>query len=90
MAKFVIKRDGSKEEFDYRKIKESLKRAVEDAQVPQKRKQELVDQILSIIVQKAGEKKVIKTQEIRDKILQELDLIQPAAAKAWKKFEQKK
>ena len=90
MAKFVIKKDNSKEEFDFKKIRESIKKACQDAGISQKREKELVDQVLSIVIQKAGEKKKIKTKEIRDKIVQELQLIEPKVVKAWKKFEEEK
>ncbi len=90
MAKFVIKKDGEKEPFDAKKIKASIKAAALEVNLPKRRVKEVVKQVLSAAVQLAGKKEEIATTEIREKILSELDTLEPSVSEAWKKREQEK
>ncbi len=87
MANFVIKKDGAKEEFDFHKVKESISAAAEEADISDERKKEVVDQVSATVIQMAGERKEIETTQIRDKIVKELDKIEPSAAEAWREYE---
>ncbi len=86
MTKFVIKKDGSKEDFKPEKIKKSISLACQDAEIDEARTKEVVGQVSSVVLQRAGEKEVIQTSEIRDRILQELETVEPSAAEAWRNY----
>jgi len=88
MAKFVIKKDGEKEPFDAQKIRASIMGAASDANLLEERKNEVVKQVLSAVMQMAGGKEEIATTEITEKILSELDVLEPSVSEAWKKFKQ--
>ena len=90
MAKFAIKRDGTKEPFDAEKIKASITGAASDAGLPEERTNEVTEQVLGAVMQMAEEKEEIPTSEIKEKILSELDVLEPSVSKAWKEHEQKK
>lgn len=90
MAKFVIKKDGEKEPFDAKKIEASLSAAVSEANLPEERTGEVVKQVLSAAMQLAEGKEEIATIEIKEKILSELDALEPSVAEVWRKREQEK
>lgn len=90
MAKFVIKRDGIKEPFDAEKIKRSIIANAQDANLPEKRIDELVKQVSETAIQLTKEKEEITTTEIKEKILTELDTIEPSVSGVWRKFEEER
>lgn len=90
MANFVIKRDGTKEPFVAEKIINSIKAAAQRANLSEDRINEVVDQVSSAAIKLAEGKKEIATAEIREKILAELDTIEPSVSEAWKKHGQEK
>jgi len=84
MASFVIKKDGTKEPFDEQKIKNSIAAAATGANLPEERKNELVDQVSALAIQAAAGKEEMATSEIRESILSELDRIEPSVSAAWR------
>lgn len=90
MANFVIKRDGTKEPFDAEKIRRAITGAAQRTNLPEERKKEIVEQVLSAALQLTREKEEIKTSEIKEKILSELDAIEPSLSEAWRKYAQEK
>ncbi len=90
MANFVIKRDGTREPFDAEKIKRAIAGAAQRTNLPEERKNEVVEQVLSAALQLAREKEEIKTSEIKEKILSELDAIEPSVSEVWRKYTQEK
>jgi len=90
MANFVIKRDGTREPFDAEKIRRAITGAAQRTNLPEERKNEVVEQVLSAALQLAREKEEIKTSEIKEKILNELEIIEPSVAEAWRKYAQEK
>ena len=90
MANFVIKRDGTKEPFDAEKIRRAITGAAQRTNLPEERKKEIVEQVLSAALQLAREKEEIKTSEIKEKILSELDAIESSVSEAWRKYAQEK
>jgi len=90
MALEVIKRDGSREPFNAKKIRKAVKAVAKRAKLPKKRRDEVVEQVAKATIQFAEGKEQIATSEIREKILSELDRIEPAASAAWRDYEQKK
>lgn len=90
MAEFVIKKDGAKEPFDEGKIKSSITAATSEADISEERKNEVIEQISRAAIQLAGEKEEISTAEIKEKILSELDVLEPSISEAWRKHVQEK
>ena len=88
MAKEVIKKDGTKEPFDAGKIKNSILGAAQRTDLSEERKNEVVEEVAATVIQMAEEKDEIATSEIKEKILSELDKVEPAISEAWKKYEQ--
>lgn len=88
MADQVIKKDETKEPFDPEKIRKSIVAAAELANLPEERKKEVVEQVATTVIQMAEGKEEIATSEIREKILSELDQIEPSVSAAWRKYDQ--
>ena len=88
MASNVIKKDGTKEPFDTEKIKNSIRAAAERTDLSEEKKNEVVEQVATAVIQTAKEKEEIATSELREKILSELDRIEPAVSAAWRKHDQ--
>jgi len=90
MAEFVIKKDGTKEPFDAEKIKSSIKAAVLGTDLSEERKNEVIEQVSRAAIQLASEKEEIPTAEIKEKILSELDALEPSVSESWRKYAQEK
>jgi transcriptional regulator NrdR family protein len=86
----VIKKGGEKEKFNLNKIKKSLILAVEASDLPQEKKNEIVEKITKEILNFIKRKKEIFTAEIEAKILLELDENYPQIAKIWRENRLKK
>jgi transcriptional regulator NrdR family protein len=85
----IIKRRGYKEPFKPKKIRRSIKKAVIDAGYTLEEKDELIDEISDIIMEKVKKKSEIDTDTIRDSILNQLDKFEPDIYKSWIKFDKK-
>ena len=90
MAKEVIKKDGTKEPFDAGKIRNSIAAAAQRTDLSEERQNEIVEEVAAIVIGTAEGKEEIATSEIREKILDELDSIEPAISEAWRKYDQEK
>jgi len=90
MAKEVIKKDGTKEPFDAEKIKNSIAGAAIRTDLSEERRNEVVGRAAAVVIQMAEGREEIATSEIREKILSELDIIEPAVAESWRKYEEGK
>jgi transcriptional regulator NrdR family protein len=82
----IIKKGGKKEKFNLNKIKKSLIFAIEATELPQEKKNELVEKITKKILDFAKERKEVFTAEIEAKILLELEENCPEAAKLWREY----
>ncbi len=90
MASNVVKKDGTKEPFDPEKIRKSIAAAAELANLSEEKKNEVVEQVATVVIQMAEEKEEIDTSELREKILSDLDRIEPSVSAAWRKYDQEK
>lgn len=89
MAKFVIKKDGSKEPFDKEKLKRSIIVNAQDAGLSEKRIKEVAGKVLNAATRYVKEsKQELATAEIKKKILGEFDVIEPSVSVAWRKFDE--
>ncbi len=89
MANFVIKKDGTKEPFNPEKIKRSIMAAAQEADLSEERRKEVADQVSSTVLQMTGEREEIEVAEIKSKILQELDSVEPSVSQAWRNYDEK-
>lgn len=90
MAKEVIKKDGTKEPFDVNKIKKALEGSTKNVGLEAERAKAVIEEVSNAVIALAESKEEIATSEIRDKILSELDRIEPAVSAGWRKYEQEK
>jgi len=90
MAKFVIKKDGEKEPFDAEKIKKSITVAASGANLSEKQIKKVVKKVSKAAIKLAKKKEEITTTEIKEKILSELDALEPSVSEAWRKYAQEK
>jgi transcriptional repressor NrdR len=89
MAEF-IKKNGTKEPFDPEKIRKSIAGAAQRTDIPEERKNEVVEQVTAAVVPTLEGREEIQTSEIRETILSELDRVEPGVANAWREYEQGK
>ena len=90
MAKEVIKKDGSKQPFDAEKIKNSIRAAASQAGLPEEKMNEVVEKVTLAAVSMADAKEEIASTEIKEKILSELDSVEPSVSDAWRKYDAEK
>ncbi len=90
MAKFVIKKDGKKQLFDVEKIKKSITNVTSGVDLSEDRKNEVLEQVSKAAIQLAEGEEEIASAEIKEKILSELDALEPSVSEVWRKHEQKK
>lgn len=90
MAKFVIKKDGTKEPFDAEKIKKAIAAAASAANLSEKQIKKVVKKVSKAAIKLAKKKDEIATAEIKEKILSELDALEPSVSEAWRKHDQEK
>ncbi|MFH1455231.1 MAG: ATP cone domain-containing protein [bacterium] len=86
MAKIVIKSTGEKIPFDAKKIIRSITRAANDAKLSPEEINKLVNEVSATAIQLADSKDKIKSSEIRDIILSELDKKAQNVSAEWRKF----
>jgi transcriptional regulator NrdR family protein len=86
MAKQVIKSDGSKVPFDAKRITRAITRAAQDAKLIPDEINKVVIEVSAIVLPYIEAVDKIKSSEIRDKILSELDRVAPKVALEWRRF----
>jgi transcriptional regulator NrdR family protein len=90
MIKLVIKRDGSKVAFDAEKMKRAIASAALQANFPQDKRIDLVESITIKVIAGFEGKEEVKTTDIRDAILRELDAVAPTVAMTWRNYDANK
>ena len=86
MAKQVIKSSGEKVAFDSKKITKSITKAAQDAKLPPEEINRIVGEISNNVMVFAETRDKIKSSELKDMILSELDRMAPIVAIEWRKF----
>jgi transcriptional regulator NrdR family protein len=90
MATEVIKRDGSRQPFDGAKLMRSIETACQDAELSLERTREVVEQVSSEVLAGVREKDEVSTLELKSMVLDKLNMVESAAAEAWRRYEEKK
>ena len=88
MVKRVVKRDERREDFDREKLRRSVVKAAERANVEEARAKELADRIAERIEKEDREE--MKAEDIRNRLLEELDREERAVADAFRAFREEK
>jgi transcriptional regulator NrdR family protein len=88
MIEKVIKKSGQKEDYDENKIKNSIKKACEEAGISEDRTEEIINIVLDHINNVFKEREEINSSEIREAILGKLDEIEPSVSEAWRNYEE--
>ena len=82
----VVKNDGTRTPFDAKKIIRSVTRAAQDAKLTPEEINKLVNDVSNTVIQYLESEAKIPTSVIREKILSELDIIEPRVSLEWRKF----
>lgn len=90
MIKEVIKKGGKREPFNLNKIKKALISVVEKTDLPQEKKNEIVEKVTREVLRFLKRKKIVFTAEIEAKILLKLEELSPEAADFWRKYRSEK
>jgi len=90
MANEIIKKGGVKEMFEPDKIRRSITKAIERVNMPEERKEQIVEEVSGIVISNLKERGDVESSEIRESILSELDRVAPIVANAWREYEQNK
>ena len=90
MAKFVTKKDGERVAFDAGKITHAILSASSETEIVETEAQSIAQEVVNIITMDLGAREEISTDELREKILSELDSLSPAIAEAWRKYDEGK
>ncbi|MBI1960757.1 MAG: hypothetical protein HYS43_00555 [Candidatus Liptonbacteria bacterium] len=90
MANEVIKKDGRREPFDGDKIRRSIEMASRDAGLPANRVSEITERVAESAIQFATDKDEVTTGELRERILTELNDVEPSVADAWRRYDETK
>jgi transcriptional repressor NrdR len=85
----VVKRDGSKEEFDNAKIKRSIEKAAIDAGYTLEDINSITKEIPEEITEEAKKNGIINTKAIKDSIFNKFEKTDSSLVKSWKKFDKK-
>lgn len=86
MIRNVIKKDGRKQPFQVDKIRRAILASADRAGVIRERAENVAEQVMASVVEVASTKKEITSAEIKEKILMELDIIQPSMAEVWRQY----
>ena len=90
MVNTVIKKDGTKQPFDDEKIRKSIRSAAEEAGLEKERASEVVNQVASEVMQSIKDKDEVTTSDLKEKILNMLDMIEPSVSAAWREYDSKR
>ncbi|MBU1015004.1 hypothetical protein KKI17_01000 [Patescibacteria group bacterium] len=90
MAKEVIKRDGSRQEFAAEKIRKSVEAAAREGGLSEERIGEIVEKASAPVLSWAEEQEEVSTSEIRERLLAELANVAPEAVEGWKAYDERR
>jgi transcriptional regulator NrdR family protein len=83
----VVKKGGTKEQFDSKKIRKSIEKAAIDAGYTSGDIKGIEDEIIKDITEEAQKIGELNTKDIRDSIFNNLNENKPSIVESWKKFD---
>lgn len=90
MVTIVIKRGGKKAVFSKAKFSKSIFGACKDAHLPAKRTKVVVGKVSRAVLKSVAKRKSVAAALLRKKALNQLDKVEPAAAKAWRAYDRRR
>ena len=90
VANFVTKKDGTKVPFDIEKIKTGVAAASVESGLSEGESASLAQEISNAVVVSFEGSEEVTSDEIREKILSELDETRPSVSESWRKYEEGK
>ena len=87
MAKFIIKKDGTREPFNAEKIKRGVIAAASDAGMSEEEVIKLASQVSSAVEKAFMDMDEVSAFDVREKTLSELDSSSPTVAESWREYE---
>jgi transcriptional regulator NrdR family protein len=90
MIKKVFKKGGKIEPFSQEKIEKSILNVLSEIGLSQKEREEILNKVMSSLLDFLKPKKEISTAEIEAKIILELQKIIPQAIETWREYRREK
>ena len=90
MAQFVTKKDGTRIVYDAEKIMHGVMQAALEAECSEQEANKIGEEVSGSITSTFADVEEANTDEIRDKILAELDATHPVVAESWRHYEEGK
>lgn len=87
MPEKVQKRDGRLEDFQVEKLKKSIEKASQSANLEDDKISEIVEQVTNFVLESIKDLERIDTESLRTLILGKLDELQPEVSEAWRKYD---
>ena len=84
----VIKRDGTRQPFSEQKLRGSIEKAAQEAEIPAARIKQVVGDAARVPCELAKGTQPLETKTIREKVLSRLDAIEPSVSEAWRGFDE--
>jgi transcriptional regulator NrdR family protein len=88
--KEILKRNGQREELNPDKIKGSIESAANEAGYPEEKVRLVLNRVLQSVLGIVQDREEIKSAEIRETILKELDERFPEISAAWRNYDKVK
>lgn len=89
MPEKVQKRDGRQEDFQLEKLRNSITKAAREANLDEEKISEVVENIVSFVLESVQDLQRIDTESLRTLILGKLDALYPEVSKAWREYDQR-
>jgi transcriptional regulator NrdR family protein len=85
----VVKRDGKKERFEASKIRRSIEAAATEAKLSDMKVKKLAENASRNLIDYAKKEKEIRSDTIRENILNKLDTTAPEVSRAWRDYDRR-
>ncbi len=90
MATIVVKRDGTKEEFDGEKMRKGIELSSLEAGLSREEAAQIANQVSSAVIAWMLGKEEVRALDIQEMVLGELDKTHPVVSNSWREFRRKK
>jgi transcriptional regulator NrdR family protein len=86
----VIKKDKKREAFDADKLRKSIEDAARESGISEEKAREVTARVARIVIEMAEKEDEIEAHVLRERILKELDSVEPAVSEAWRNYDKTK
>jgi transcriptional repressor NrdR len=88
--RFAVKREGHRVEFSLGKIRGSITKAALDAGFSKEEIDKIVEEVVSVVIEKYRDSEEVSTQDIKDEVFRNLKGDYEVVVEKWKEFEGEK